>query len=94
VPQTTREKLTILGWLTPSISGVHCRLATYQSELAEAFELLVDFLKAPCEELDLPLDIRGSFIEQEVRRALRSVSSGQTVTYDQITRSLPLPATT
>jgi AraC family transcriptional regulator of adaptative response/methylated-DNA-[protein]-cysteine methyltransferase len=32
-------------------------------------------------------------MEQEVWRALRGVPSGQTVTYGQIARSLPLPAT-
>jgi AraC family transcriptional regulator of adaptative response/methylated-DNA-[protein]-cysteine methyltransferase len=43
--------------------------------------------------LEPPLDIRGSLMEQAVWQALRDVPAGQTVTYGQIAKSLPLPAT-
>ncbi len=51
------------------------------------------FLEAPHEGLDLPLDIRGSDLEQAVWQALRTVPAGQTVTYGQIAKALPRPAT-
>ena len=51
------------------------------------------FLDAPHQGLDLPLDIRGSAQEQAVWQALRNVPAGQTITYGQIAKSLPLPAT-
>ena len=51
------------------------------------------FLDAPNQGLDLPLDIRGSAQEQAVWQALRNVPAGQTITYGEIAKSLPLPAT-
>jgi AraC family transcriptional regulator, regulatory protein of adaptative response / methylated-DNA-[protein]-cysteine methyltransferase len=54
---------------------------------------VVAFLEAPHEGLDLPLDIRGFAQEQAVWRALRNVPPGQTVTYGQIAKGLPLSAT-
>jgi AraC family transcriptional regulator, regulatory protein of adaptative response / methylated-DNA-[protein]-cysteine methyltransferase len=54
---------------------------------------VVAFLEAPHTGLDLPLDIRGGALEQAVWRALGAVRAGETITYGQIARSLPLPAT-
>ena len=54
---------------------------------------IVAFLDAPHRGLDLPLDIRGSVQEQAVWQALRNIPAGQTITYGQIAKSLPLPAT-
>jgi AraC family transcriptional regulator, regulatory protein of adaptative response / methylated-DNA-[protein]-cysteine methyltransferase len=51
------------------------------------------FLDAPHRGLGLPLDIRGSTLEQAVWRALRDVPAGQTVTYGQIAKTLSRPAT-
>jgi AraC family transcriptional regulator of adaptative response/methylated-DNA-[protein]-cysteine methyltransferase len=64
-----------------------------ETGLADKAEKIVAFLDAPNQRLDLPLDIRGSAQEQAVWQALRNVPAGQTTTYGQIAKSLPLPAT-
>jgi AraC family transcriptional regulator of adaptative response/methylated-DNA-[protein]-cysteine methyltransferase len=61
--------------------------------LADNTAKIVAFLDAPNRGLDLPLDIRGSAQEQAVWQALRNVPAGQTITYGQIAKALPLPAT-
>jgi AraC family transcriptional regulator of adaptative response/methylated-DNA-[protein]-cysteine methyltransferase len=69
------------------------RLVADESGLADMAAKVVAFLDAPHHGLDLPLDIRGSAQEQAVWQALRNVPAGQTTTYGQIAKSLPLPAT-
>jgi AraC family transcriptional regulator, regulatory protein of adaptative response / methylated-DNA-[protein]-cysteine methyltransferase len=69
------------------------RLAHDQAGVDAIVVRVVAFLDAPCGQLDLPLDIRGSAIEQEVWRALRAIPAGQTTTYGQIAKALPVPAT-
>lgn len=69
------------------------RLIADEAGLADKVAKIVAFLDAPHQGLDLPLDIRGSAQEQAVWQALRNVPVGQTVTYGQIAKSLPLPAT-
>lgn len=54
---------------------------------------VVAFLDAPSKGLDLTLDIRGSTLERAVWQALRAVNVGETVTYGQIAKALPVPAT-
>jgi AraC family transcriptional regulator of adaptative response/methylated-DNA-[protein]-cysteine methyltransferase len=71
----------------------HARLASEEAGLAQIVAQVVGFLDAPRKGLDLPLDIRGSALEQAVWQALRDVPAGQTVTYGQIAKTLPLPAT-
>jgi len=61
--------------------------------LADTAARIAAFLDAPHQGLDLPLDIRGSAQEQAVWQALRNVPVGRTITYGEIARSLPLPAT-
>ncbi len=53
---------------------------------------VIAFLDAPHRGLNLPLDIRGSELEQGIWRALREVPAGSTVTYGQIAKASP-PAT-
>ena len=69
------------------------RLIADEAGLADKVAKIVAFLNAPHQGLDLPLDIRGSAQEQAVWQALRNVPAGKTVTYGQIAKSLPLPAT-
>ena len=71
----------------------HARLVCNGTGLEETVAQVVAFLDAPHKELELPLDIRGSTMEQAVWQALRDVPIGQTVTYGQIANALPLPAT-
>ena len=69
------------------------RLSFGGAGLEERLARVVAFLGAPQGGLDLPLDIRGSALEQAVWRALRDVPAGETTTYGQIAKTLPLPAT-
>ena len=69
------------------------RLVADETGLADKAAKIAAFLDAPNQGLDLPLDIRGSAQEQAVWQALRDVPAGQTTTYGQIAKSLPLPAT-
>lgn len=69
------------------------RLTRAEMELEEMVATVVAFLEAPQGRLDLPLDFRGSALEQSVWQALRDVPAGRTVTYGQIAKALPLPAT-
>jgi AraC family transcriptional regulator, regulatory protein of adaptative response / methylated-DNA-[protein]-cysteine methyltransferase len=69
------------------------RLSPDDAGLADVVSQVVTFVDAPHKGLDLPLDIRGSALEQAVWQALREVPAGHTVTYGQIAKTLPLPAT-
>jgi AraC family transcriptional regulator, regulatory protein of adaptative response / methylated-DNA-[protein]-cysteine methyltransferase len=80
-----------------------------RSELAGAFpqaELILDeaglrdivdivsvYLEAPDGDLELPLDLRGSAVELAVWQALRAIPHGRTISYGEIARALPVPAT-
>lgn len=69
------------------------RLTSGKVGLDEEVAHVVAFLDAPHKGLDLPLDIRGSALEQAVWQALRDVPAGRTVSYGQIAKTLPRPAT-
>jgi AraC family transcriptional regulator of adaptative response/methylated-DNA-[protein]-cysteine methyltransferase len=69
------------------------RLTPDDAGLADIVGQVVAFLEAPHKGLDLPLDIRGSALEQAVWQALREVPAGHTVTYGQIAKTLLQPAT-
>ena len=69
------------------------RLAADEAGLEEAIAKVVAFLEAPKMGLDLRLDIRGNTLERAVWQALRAVPSSETITYGQIAKALPLPAT-
>jgi AraC family transcriptional regulator of adaptative response/methylated-DNA-[protein]-cysteine methyltransferase len=71
----------------------HARLTPDGPGLADLVGHVVTFLDAPHKGLGLHLDIRGSALEQAVWQALREVPAGHTVTYGQIAKMLPLPAT-
>lgn len=69
------------------------RPAAAGTGLEEMMVKVVAFLDAPSKGLDLALDIRGSTFERAVWQALRAVDVGETVTYGQIAKALPVPAT-
>ncbi len=71
----------------------HARLTLDDVGLGDTVGKVVTFLDAPHKGLDLTLDIRGSALEQAVWQALRGVPASHTVTYGQIAKTLPLPAT-
>lgn len=69
------------------------RPPTAEADLEEMTAKVVAFLDAPANGLDLALDIRGSALERAVWNALRAVGVGETVTYGQIAKTLPVTAT-
>lgn len=71
----------------------NARLFADEAGLEGMTAKIVAFLEAPHKALDLPLDIRGGALEQAVWQALRAVPSGETITYGQIAKALPVPAT-
>jgi AraC family transcriptional regulator, regulatory protein of adaptative response / methylated-DNA-[protein]-cysteine methyltransferase len=68
-------------------------LTSHEVGLGNMMVQVVAFLEAPRQGLDLPLDIRGSALEQAVWQRLRAVPPGETITYGEIAKALPLPAT-
>lgn len=69
------------------------RLARDQAGLAETIAEAARLVDAPHLATDLALDLRGSPLELAVWAALRTIPSGQTRTYGEIAKTLPLPAT-
>jgi AraC family transcriptional regulator of adaptative response/methylated-DNA-[protein]-cysteine methyltransferase len=59
--------------------------------LARWAERIVRFVTAPGEQLDLPLDIRGTAFQARVWRALQKVPPGKTATYTEIAEALGQP---
>src|SRR5207245_691291 len=61
----------------------------------EPFEQLVarivGFIETPRQNLDLPLDVRGTAFQQKVWRALREIPPGKTVTYAQVASHIGSP---
>ena len=58
------------------------------TELAPLLTNVRIFLKAPRTGLDVPLDLRGTDLEQRVWQALREIPPGTTQTYSDVARSL------
>ena len=52
---------------------------------------VVAFVEAPRIGLDLPLDVRGSALQQRVWQALRLIPPGQTVSYAELAERLGMP---
>jgi AraC family transcriptional regulator of adaptative response/methylated-DNA-[protein]-cysteine methyltransferase len=52
---------------------------------------VVDFIEAPGQGLNLPLDIRGTVFQQRVWRALQEIPAGETVSYTEIAKKIGSP---
>jgi AraC family transcriptional regulator of adaptative response/methylated-DNA-[protein]-cysteine methyltransferase len=61
--------------------------------LKEVVDRVCAWLEAPEGEIGVPLDLRGSTVELAVWEALRAIPRGQTISYGEIARALPVPAT-
>jgi AraC family transcriptional regulator of adaptative response/methylated-DNA-[protein]-cysteine methyltransferase len=59
--------------------------------LAGWAERVVRFITRPAEQLDLPLDIRGTAFQAQVWRALQKIPPGRTSTYSEIAAALGRP---
>ena len=53
---------------------------------------VVGLVEAPALGLDLPLDVRGTVVQQRVWEALRQIPSGQTVSYAELAARIGLPS--
>jgi AraC family transcriptional regulator of adaptative response/methylated-DNA-[protein]-cysteine methyltransferase len=69
------------------------RLVSDDAGLAEAVKKAIALVDAPHLKSDLVLDLRGSPVEIAVWRALQEIPVGQTRTYGEIAKSLPVTAT-
>jgi AraC family transcriptional regulator of adaptative response/methylated-DNA-[protein]-cysteine methyltransferase len=85
------NRCALLGELACAFPYAHC--TSDDAGLEDMVAQVVALLEAPHKGLGLPLDIRGSALQLAVWQALRDVPPGQTVTYGQIAKNLPLPAT-
>ncbi len=66
-------------------------LVAEDPRLRDWAERIVRFITAPSQNLDLPLDIRGTAFQARVWRALQKIPLGQTATYSEIARALGQP---
>ena len=71
----------------------HDELCDAGARIEPLVSAVTRFLAAPHANLELPLDLRGSDLEQRVWNALREVAPGTTATYSDIALRLGVPAT-
>jgi AraC family transcriptional regulator of adaptative response/methylated-DNA-[protein]-cysteine methyltransferase len=64
-----------------------------EAGLQDVVDLVCAYLETPKGEIGLPLELSGSAVERAVWQALRAIPYGQTVSYGEIAKALPLPAT-
>jgi AraC family transcriptional regulator of adaptative response/methylated-DNA-[protein]-cysteine methyltransferase len=69
------------------------RLVLDQAALETTISRAVSMIDTPRTAVELPLDLRGSPIEMAVWKALMSIPIGETRTYGQIAKNLPIAAT-
>jgi AraC family transcriptional regulator of adaptative response/methylated-DNA-[protein]-cysteine methyltransferase len=69
------------------------RLVLDQAALATTVSRAVSMIDTPRIAAGLPLDLRGSPIEMAVWEALMSIPIGETRTYGEIAKNLPIAAT-
>jgi AraC family transcriptional regulator, regulatory protein of adaptative response / methylated-DNA-[protein]-cysteine methyltransferase len=61
--------------------------------VATTLEKVAALVATPHQNLNLPLDLRGSELERAVWQALRAIPAGETSSYGAIAKTLPVPAT-
>jgi AraC family transcriptional regulator of adaptative response/methylated-DNA-[protein]-cysteine methyltransferase len=61
--------------------------------LAATVAAVVALIDAPRGSLDLPLDLRGTAVERAVWAALQAIPPGETRSYGEVAKTLPVPAT-
>lgn len=69
------------------------RLVLDQAALATTIKRAVSMIDTPRTAVELPIDLRGSPIEMAVWKALMSIPIGETRTYGEIAKNLPIAAT-
>jgi AraC family transcriptional regulator of adaptative response/methylated-DNA-[protein]-cysteine methyltransferase len=67
------------------------QLEPAQQELGELLSNVVQCIEEPWRQSTLPLDLRGTALEQRVWQALTRIPAGQTSTYGRIAEELGMP---
>ncbi|WP_445401290.1 bifunctional DNA-binding transcriptional regulator/O6-methylguanine-DNA methyltransferase Ada [Zobellella sp. An-6] len=67
------------------------RLIGGDGDFEQKVALVVGFVESPGQELDLPLDIRGTVFQQKVWQALRQIPAGETISYTELARRIGQP---
>ena len=57
----------------------------------ELLKRVVDYVEEPADDLDLPLDIRGTAFQRRVWQAVREIPVGRTMTYTDVARKIGEP---
>src|SRR5262245_727507 len=67
------------------------RLVGGDREFEQLVARVVGLVEAPAQNLDLPLDIRGTAFQQRVWHAIRAIPAGATASYTEIARRIGRP---
>lgn len=67
------------------------KLVANQDIVHDDLAKVIRFVDKPSEELDLPLDLRGTPFQRRVWEKLRTIPVGTTMTYTELARSLGAP---
>ncbi len=85
------DRLRLHRELVRALPGTE--LAEDAAGLAGTLGAVVSAVEAPAAVVDLPLNLHGSAVEMAVWQALRQIPAGETRSYGQIAKALPVPAT-
>jgi AraC family transcriptional regulator of adaptative response/methylated-DNA-[protein]-cysteine methyltransferase len=67
------------------------RLLGGDAALEQLTAKVIDVIEAPGQDLDLPLDPRGTAFQQRVWQALREIPAGSTASYAEVARRIGAP---
>lgn len=67
------------------------RLLGGDAALEQLTAQVIDVIEAPGQDLDLPLDPRGTAFQQRVWQALREIPAGSTASYAEVARRIGAP---
>lgn len=81
------------GWLLQELQKEfsYAALMHHNADYQQLLAQVVSFVDAPQSGLDLPLDIRGTAFQQKVWQVLRTIVSGQTLSYRQVAERVNAP---
>ena len=68
------------------------RLEEAGPDFGEWLRIVLDFVSAPQQDLELPLDIQGTAFQQRVWKALQSIPAGETLSYSELAKRIGQPS--
>lgn len=72
----------------------HAELIGADPSFEQVVARVVGFIENPYQEIDLPLDIKGTAFQEQVWNALRDIPPGQTVSYSELAARIGKPKAT